>query len=104
MHACTCASTYTYVCVCVCIGAQVCVHVCLRMWARAGDACTRMCVCRFCSCIISALETFSGAGLHALLILHSGASVSAAEHLAVKPGWLLLNYVRDSLPRDTAVK
>ena len=81
-------------------------HICVRMWARAGDACTRMCVCvcvcHFCSCIISALETFSRVGMHALkaalLILHSGASVSAAEPLAVEPGWLLLNHVRDSLP------
>ena len=43
----------------------------------------------FGSCIISAMETSSGVGLHALrvilLILKSGASVSAAEPLAVEP-------------------
>jgi len=45
----------------------------MQVCAHAGvGACTyawRVCVCGFRSCIISALETFSGIGLHALLIL-----------------------------------
>ena len=43
-------------------------------------------MCRFWSCVISALETFSGVGLHALLILNSGAPGAAASGpLAVEP-------------------
>jgi len=95
MHACMCACACMYVCVnmcmylnaytCACVCMCICAHrfacmyvracrdACMHMRAHAGvGACKyawRVCVCRFYSCIISALETFSGVGLHALLIL-----------------------------------
>jgi len=60
-----------------------------HVMGKGAQAWVCVCVSHFCSCIISALETFSGVGLHALkaalLILHSGASVSAAEPIAAEP-------------------
>jgi len=71
----TCVYTCACACIFVCLRVHLCtqsvhtgvrarVHVCERV--RGMRACTSECVFRICSCIISALEIFSGVGLHVL--------------------------------------
>ena len=83
VQTCARACTITHVPVCLrvhlshrfacmyCARAGVRACTCARMlgWVHAHMRKGRVYVCRFYSCIISALETFSGVGLHALLIL-----------------------------------
>ena len=77
-RACTFSHVRVFLCVHLCT--QVRVHVCVRVQGCMNCRFARVrgwvhahlreeCVCRFCSCIISSLENFSGVGLHALLIL-----------------------------------
>ena len=104
---------YTRTCMFVCASVHTGLHAC--MCARAGmRACTcarmrgcvhahmlkqRVCVCRLCSCIISALETFEGLACMPCSYSNSGAAGAAAyEPLAVES---LAAVVRDSLPRGT---
>jgi len=98
VNVCTCMYLYTRTCVCLCVHlcTQVCVHVCafVQGCVHAHMRKGRMCVCRFCSCIISALETLSVVGFHALLIL----KLRCSWCCLLSNHWLLLNYARDSLP------
>jgi hypothetical protein len=95
-------------CVCMCICAYRC--ACTYVSACRGCVHARECVCRFCSCIISALETFSGVGLpcpkgnpahtQTLVLLYLLLIPLLSNH------WLLnhLREIRDTVLTKTFVK
>ena len=83
-------------CVCMCICAYRC--ACTYVSACRGCVHARECVCRFCSCIISALETFSGVGLPCPKGNPAHTQTLVLLYLLLN-SLLLLNHVRDSLER-----
>jgi hypothetical protein len=114
VRVCICVRVHVPLCVCVCICAHryACTHACVRAY---GGPCMHMCVMRvsrFCSCIITALEPFSGVGLpsgNPCSFSNSGASVSAAEPHAAKPLAVVepceeFPSMRDTLKHKTIVR